>query len=63
MQKVKLMALKAGGVDSGLTSAAILQAINYAVSNGARVINASFTRGGPCSQAEYAALSGANKAV
>ena len=45
-----------------LTSAAIIQAIDYAVSNGARVINASFTRGGPCSHAEYAALSEANNA-
>ena len=37
-----------------------LEAIDYAISKGARVINASFTRGGPCSQAEYAALSEAN---
>ena len=56
MQKVKLMALKAGGVDNGLTSAAIIQAIDYAISKGARAINASFTREGPCSLAEYAAL-------
>jgi len=62
MQKVKLMALKAGGVDNGLTSAAIIQAINYAVSKGARAINASFTRGGDCSKFEYDAYRAANTA-
>jgi subtilisin family serine protease len=62
MQQVKLMALKAGGVDNGLTSAAIVEAINYAIRNGARAINASFTREGSCSQAEYAAFRAANTA-
>ncbi|MEO8338340.1 MAG: S8 family serine peptidase [Nitrospirota bacterium] len=62
MQRVKLMALKAGGVDDGLTSAAIAQAIDYAVRKGARVINASFAGGAPCSQVEYDALRAANTA-
>lgn len=62
MQRVKLMALKAGGTDNGLTSAAIIEAVNYAIRNGARAINASFTRGGSCSQAEYAAFRAANTA-
>jgi subtilisin family serine protease len=62
MQKVKLMALKAGGVDNGLTTVAIAQAIKYAISNGARAINASFTRRGDCSQFEYDTLSEANTA-
>ena len=62
MQTVKLMTLKAGGVDNGLTSVAIGQALNYAISKGARAINASFTREGPCSLVEYAALSAANTA-
>jgi subtilisin family serine protease len=61
MHTVKLMALKAGGVDSGLPSSAIVDAINYAVRNGARVINASFVREGACSQAEYNELSAANE--
>jgi subtilisin family serine protease len=60
MHTVKLMALKAGGVDNGLTSIAIVEAINYAVRNGAGVINASFVREGACSRAEYDALSEAN---
>jgi len=62
MHTVKLMALKAGGVDGGLPSSAIAEAIRYAVRNGARVINASFTRRGDCSQLEYNALSDANAA-
>jgi subtilisin family serine protease len=62
MQKVKLMALKAGGVDNGLPDDAIFQAIDYAISKGARAINASFTRRGDCSQFEYNALSDANTA-
>ena len=61
MHTVKLMALKAGGVDGGLPSSAIAEAIKYAVDNGARVINASFTRRGACSQLEYNALSEANE--
>ncbi|HWR82837.1 MAG TPA: S8 family serine peptidase, partial [Candidatus Deferrimicrobium sp.] len=62
MQRVKLMALKAGGVDNGLTGTAIAQAISYAISKGARAINASFGRRGFCSQMEYASLSAANTA-
>lgn len=62
MQSVKLMALKAGGVDNGLTSAAIAQALAYAINKGARAINASFGRGGACSATEYAGLSAANAA-
>jgi subtilisin family serine protease len=62
MHNVKLMALKAGGVDSGLPSSAIVEAINYAVRKGARAINASFTRQGDCSRVEYDALSAANAA-
>ena len=60
MQKVKLMALKASGVDSELTSVDIADAIKYAVRNGALVINASFARQGDCSRLEYDALSEAN---
>jgi subtilisin family serine protease len=59
MQRVKLMALKAGGAGNLLTTDAIAQAFTYAISNGARVINASFT-GLPCSKTEHAALSLAN---
>jgi subtilisin family serine protease len=62
MHTVKLMALKAGGVDSSLPSSAIVEAINYAVRKGARAINASFTRQGGCSRVEYDALSAANAA-
>ena len=59
MQRVKLMALKAGGAGNLLTTDAIAQAFTYAISKGARVINASFT-GLPCSKTEHAALSLAN---
>ena len=63
MYAAKLMALKAGDVNTALTSAAILQAEDYAKANSARVINASFGRsGGPCSQAEYDALGSLNAA-
>ncbi|MEK6764033.1 MAG: S8 family serine peptidase [Nitrospirota bacterium] len=62
MHTVQLMALKAGGVDNGLPSNAIVEAINYAVRKGARAINASFTRQGDCSRVEYDALSAANAA-
>ncbi|HWR83248.1 MAG TPA: S8 family serine peptidase, partial [Candidatus Deferrimicrobium sp.] len=62
MHRVKLMALKAGGVDNGLTTVAIADAIQYAISKGARAINASFGRGGACSPTEYATLSAANTA-
>jgi subtilisin family serine protease len=62
MHKVKLMALKAGDVDNNLPDDAIFQAIDYAIKKGALVINASFTREGSCSQAEYDALRDANTA-
>jgi subtilisin family serine protease len=62
MQTASLMALKAGDVNGSLTTAAILQAESYAQLNGARAINASFGRGGDCSQSEYAALSALNTA-
>jgi subtilisin family serine protease len=62
MYKVKLMALKASDVGSSLPDDAILQAIDYAKRNGARVINASFTRTGICSRSEYDALSDLNRA-
>jgi subtilisin family serine protease len=62
MHKVKLMALKAGDVDNNLPGDAILSAIDYAIKKGARVINASFTREGSCSQAEYDELRDANTA-
>ncbi|MDN5942644.1 MAG: S8 family serine peptidase [Nitrospira sp.] len=60
MHHVKLMALKAGGVNNDVTSIAMAEAILYAVRMGARVINASFTRQGACSKLEYNALSEAN---
>ncbi|MDF0652826.1 MAG: S8 family serine peptidase [Nitrospira sp.] len=59
MWTARLMALKAGGV-GGLPSSAIVSATHYAVAKGARVINASF--GGPCSLAQYDAMSAANAA-
>lgn len=63
MHTAKLMALKAADVQGSLTNAAIIQAENYAQVKGARAINASFVRtGGPCSQAEYDALSALNTA-
>jgi subtilisin family serine protease len=63
MQTVKLMALKAGGIDNSLTGAAIAQAISYGIANGAKALNASYGRaGGDCSSVEYASLSAANAA-
>ena len=65
MQTARLMALKAGdGWEAvGVTTATFLPAANYAITMGARVINASFGRlGGPCSQAEYDMLSAVNAA-
>ncbi|MDE3042309.1 MAG: S8 family serine peptidase, partial [Nitrospirota bacterium] len=68
MHTAKLMVLKAGEVTGNLTSAAILQAEDYArvwrVNGvGVRAINASFGRsGGPCSQAEYNMASALNAA-
>jgi subtilisin family serine protease len=59
MWTARLMALKAGGV-GGLPTSAIVSAIHYAVANGARVINASFS--GPCSLAQYDAVSAAHAA-
>lgn len=56
------MALKAGGADGVLPLDAIAQAIDYAIKNGARAINASFTRRGDCGQFEYDALRKANTA-
>ncbi|HRI38797.1 MAG TPA: S8 family serine peptidase, partial [Nitrospira sp.] len=43
MWKARLMALKAGGVNGSLSTAAIVSAIRYGVAHGARVINMSFT--------------------
>jgi subtilisin family serine protease len=65
MHTARLMALKAGSGLSreGVTAAAFIPAGNYAISMGARVINASFGRlGGACSVAEYSMLSAANAA-
>lgn len=63
MHTAKLMALKAGDVNGLFTTAAILQAADYARMNGARAINASFSgSGGPCSQADYDMLSALNTA-
>ena len=62
MQTVKLMALKAGGIDNSLTGAAIAQAISYGIANGAKAFNASYGRGGgACSAVEYASLSAAHR--
>jgi subtilisin family serine protease/uncharacterized protein (DUF2141 family) len=60
MQRVKLMALKAGGEDNNLPDNAIFEALEYAIQKRIRVINASFTRPGRCSKAEYDELSRAN---
>jgi len=65
MQRAKLMALKAGsGVAfEHVTGDGFIPAGNYAIANGARIINASFGRlGGACSQAEYDMLNAANTA-
>ncbi|MBS0152544.1 MAG: S8 family serine peptidase [Nitrospira sp.] len=61
MWTAKLMALKAGGVNGSLSTAAIVSAIHYGIANGARVINLSFTAA-ECSQALYDAVSAANAA-
>ncbi len=61
MWTAKLMALKAGGVDRSISTAALVGAIRYAVANGARVINASFA-GPDCSLAFYDTVSAANAA-
>ena len=61
MWTAKLMALKAGGVNRFLSTTAIVSAIHYAVTNHARVINASFA-GPDCSLALYDAVSAANEA-
>ena len=52
------MALKAGTADGGLTQFAILAAIEYASTNGARIVNASFT-GTDFSAAERDAIAAA----
>ncbi|MBX3325842.1 MAG: S8 family serine peptidase, partial [Nitrospira sp.] len=61
MWTARLMALKAGGVNRSLSTAAIIRAIHYAVAKGARVINASFG-GSDCSLAFYDAVRAANDA-
>lgn len=61
MWTARLMALKAGGVNGALSTAAIVSAIHYGIANGARVINASFSAP-DCSQALYDAVSAANAA-
>jgi subtilisin family serine protease len=61
MWTARLMALKAGGVDRSLSTTAIVSAIHYAVTKGARVINASFA-GPDCSLTLYDAVSAANGA-
>ncbi|MDH4154267.1 MAG: S8 family serine peptidase, partial [Nitrospira sp.] len=61
MWTARLMALKAGGVNGSLSTAAIIRAIHYGIANGARVINLSFTAP-ECSQALYDAVSAANAA-
>jgi subtilisin family serine protease len=55
---VGLMPLKAGTADGGLTQFAILAAIDYAATNGARIVNASFT-GTDFSAAERDAIAAA----
>nr|WP_086426632.1 S8 family serine peptidase [Nitrospira cf. moscoviensis SBR1015] len=61
MWAARLMALKAGGVNGALSTAAIVSAIHYGIANGARVINASFSAH-DCSQALYDAVNAANAA-
>ncbi len=61
MWTARLMALKAGGVNGALSTAAIVSAIQYGIANGARVINMSFTAP-ECSQALYDAVNAANAA-
>lgn len=54
----QLMALRAGGITGTFTTATIVAAIDYAVSNGARVINASFG-GAIYDQLQYEAIKAA----
>lgn len=61
MWTAKLMALKAGGVDRSLSTSGIISAINYAITKGARIINASFI-GPECSMIFYDAVRTANDA-
>lgn len=61
MWTARLMALKAGGVNRSLSTTALISAIQYAITKGARVINASFS-GPECSLALYDAVSAANDA-
>lgn len=57
---IRIMACRAGGA-SGLASADIVECIQYAVENGASVMNASFG-GGPYMKAEFDAIAAARKA-
>ncbi|HMS83935.1 MAG TPA: S8 family serine peptidase [Nitrospira sp.] len=61
MWTARLMALKAGGVNRSLSTTALVNAIRYAITKGARVINGSFGGSG-CSLALYDVLSAANEA-
>ena len=61
MWTARLMALRAGGIDRSVSTTAIVSAIHYAVDNGARVINASFS-GPDCSLALYDTVNAANAA-
>lgn len=61
MWTARLMALKVGGVNRSLSTTALVSAIHYAITKGARVINASFGGSG-CSLAFYDAVSAANDA-
>jgi subtilisin family serine protease len=61
MWTARLMALKAGGVDRSISTTTVVSAIDYAVTNGARVINASFA-GPDCSLAFYDAVRAASAA-
>jgi subtilisin family serine protease len=61
MWTARLMALKAAGVDRSISTAEVVSAIRYAVSNNARVINASFA-GPDCSLALYDTVSTADAA-
>ncbi len=51
-----LMNVKIGDTTTGLTMARIVSSIDWATSNGARVINMSFESGAACTQASYPAL-------
>ncbi|MGE3977250.1 MAG: S8 family serine peptidase [Nitrospira sp.] len=61
MWTARLMALRAGGIDRSVSTAAVVSAIHYAIDNGARVINASFA-GPDCSLALYDTVNAAHAA-